>query len=217
MARIKARRIFSLVGWTLGATLTLAGIIKAERLLVKAYTTANGLAQNTVNRIVRDSRGFLWFCTEDGLSRYDGYTFTNYGVEQGLPDNQVRDLLETITYEMRENFTASARQAMSTVAGQVFTLVQAAGGGVDNCSYTLTPTRDVFTAKGGNSTINVACGAGCGWRVVSNQSWATFPASNVGLGNGAVTYTVAAKRSTNGRAATITIGNQSFAIKQKGR
>src|SRR5215813_4634520 len=66
-----------------------------ERLPVKAYTTADGLAQNAVNRIVRDSRGFLWFCTEEGLSRYDGYTFTNYGVEQGLPSGQVRDLLET--------------------------------------------------------------------------------------------------------------------------
>jgi ligand-binding sensor domain-containing protein len=33
--------------------------------------------------------------TEDGLSRYDGYTFTNYGTEQGLPNRRVRDLLET--------------------------------------------------------------------------------------------------------------------------
>jgi ligand-binding sensor domain-containing protein/two-component sensor histidine kinase len=67
----------------------------AEHLPIKTYTTADGLAQNAVNRIVRDSRGFLWFCTEDGLSRYDGYTFTNYGVEQGLPSGQVIDLLET--------------------------------------------------------------------------------------------------------------------------
>src|SRR5262249_39971346 len=34
-------------------------------------------------------------CTNDGLSRYDGYTFTNYSVEQGLPDSEVRELLET--------------------------------------------------------------------------------------------------------------------------
>ena len=66
-----------------------------EQLPIKTYTTSEGLAQNSVNRIVRDSRGFLWFCTEGGLSRYDGYSFTNYGVEQGLPDSQVRDLLET--------------------------------------------------------------------------------------------------------------------------
>ena len=73
----------------------LSAIGDGERLPIRTYTTADGLAQNVINRIVRDSRGFLWFCTDDGLSRYDGYTFTNYGVEQGLPGAQVRDLLET--------------------------------------------------------------------------------------------------------------------------
>lgn len=67
----------------------------AERLPIKTYTTADGLAHNDINRIVRDSRGFLWFCTADGLSRFDGYTFTNYGTDQGLPHPRVNDLLET--------------------------------------------------------------------------------------------------------------------------
>ena len=57
----------------------------AQRLPIKTYTTADGLAHNTVNRIVKDSRGFLWFCTAGGLSRFDGYTFTNFGPDQGLP------------------------------------------------------------------------------------------------------------------------------------
>jgi ligand-binding sensor domain-containing protein len=68
---------------------------RAERLPIKAYTTADGLANNAVNRILRDSRGFLWFCTNEGLSRFDGYSFTNYGIEQGLPSAIVNDLLET--------------------------------------------------------------------------------------------------------------------------
>ncbi len=67
----------------------------AERLPIKNYTTADGLAHNVVNRVVRDSRGFLWFCTREGLSRFDGYSFTNYGIEQGLPSAIVNDLLET--------------------------------------------------------------------------------------------------------------------------
>ncbi|HKA17576.1 MAG TPA: two-component regulator propeller domain-containing protein [Blastocatellia bacterium] len=67
----------------------------AERLPIKAYTTVDGLACNNINKIVRDSRGFIWFCTADGLSRFDGYSFTNLGTDLGLPHSEVMDLLET--------------------------------------------------------------------------------------------------------------------------
>lgn len=69
--------------------------LDAQQLPIRAYTTADGLPHNDVRRIVRDSRGFLWFCTADGLARFDGYAFTRYGTEQGLPDSYVNDLLET--------------------------------------------------------------------------------------------------------------------------
>jgi signal transduction histidine kinase/ligand-binding sensor domain-containing protein len=68
--------------------------LTAEKLPIKSYTTADGLAHNTIMRIRRDSHGFLWFCTLRGLSRFDGYSFTNYGAEQGLR-GQIRDVLET--------------------------------------------------------------------------------------------------------------------------
>src|SRR5215211_2105257 len=67
----------------------------AQRLSFQKYTSANGLAQDNVNKIVRDKRGFLWFCTGDGLSRFDGHRFKNYTQEQGLPHRNVTDLLET--------------------------------------------------------------------------------------------------------------------------
>jgi signal transduction histidine kinase/ligand-binding sensor domain-containing protein len=79
----------------LAVLLLLPSAARAERLPVRSYTTADGLAHNEINKIVRDSRGFLWFATNDGLSRFDGYTFMNYGVEQGLPHPTVMDLLET--------------------------------------------------------------------------------------------------------------------------
>lgn len=69
--------------------------VQAERLPLKLFSTADGLPHNTINRIVRDSRGFLWLCTEEGLSRFDGYAFTNYGTEHGLPHTSINDLLET--------------------------------------------------------------------------------------------------------------------------
>jgi ligand-binding sensor domain-containing protein/signal transduction histidine kinase len=68
---------------------------KGELLPIKTYTTADGLAADSVNGIVADSRGFLWFCTSEGLSRFDGYRFVSYGVEDGLPHPAVFTMAET--------------------------------------------------------------------------------------------------------------------------
>ena len=69
--------------------------VLSEQLPVKNYTIADGLARDYINRIKQDSRGFIWFCTNEGISRFDGYAFTNYGVADGLPDRVVNDFLET--------------------------------------------------------------------------------------------------------------------------
>src|SRR5258708_35712 len=66
----------------------------AERLPIRVYTTADGLARDRIVRIVPDSRGYVWFCTTEGVSRFDGYGFVNYGTEQGLPGRIVNDFLE---------------------------------------------------------------------------------------------------------------------------
>ncbi len=70
-------------------------ILKAERLPIKTYTVADGLLRDTAYKIKQDSRGFLWFCTQEGVSRFDGYAFTNFTVADGLPDRHANDFLET--------------------------------------------------------------------------------------------------------------------------
>ena len=65
----------------------------AERLPLRTYTTEDGLAHARVRRIVADPRGFLWFCTIDGLSRFDGALFVTYRTSDGLADPWVTDLL----------------------------------------------------------------------------------------------------------------------------
>src|SRR5207244_6159618 len=68
---------------------------RAERLPVKTYTVADGLLRDAVYKIKQDSRGFLWFCTAEGVSRFDGYGFTNFTIADGLPDGHANDFLET--------------------------------------------------------------------------------------------------------------------------
>jgi PAS domain S-box-containing protein len=39
------------------------------------FSVEHGLSQSTVQAIVQDRTGFLWFGTEEGLNRFDGYSF----------------------------------------------------------------------------------------------------------------------------------------------
>lgn len=42
------------------------------------FSSKNGLTSNSVNAIIKDRNGFMWFATEDGLNRFDGLNFTAY-------------------------------------------------------------------------------------------------------------------------------------------
>ena len=116
----------------------------AERLPLRHFTIVDGLADNTIYRMVRDSRGYLWFCTSGGLSRFDGSFFTTYRVQDGLPADRVHQLLETRAGEYwvataagvaRWNPEASAkarftvfRQSKDALADRVEDLAEDAGG-----------------------------------------------------------------------------------------
>lgn len=41
-------------------------------------TLEQGLSQSGIYCVIQDSRGFMWFGTQDGLNRYDGYNFIVY-------------------------------------------------------------------------------------------------------------------------------------------
>ena len=77
------------------ALFVVGSLLNARRLPIRGYTTADGLASDQVYCIHQDAHGFLWFCTAEGLSRFDGYSFANYHTADGLPGNLVRKLIET--------------------------------------------------------------------------------------------------------------------------
>ena len=52
--------------------------ISGQSFNIETFTTKNGLANDNVRAFAVDSSGFLWIATWDGISRYDGYSFTNY-------------------------------------------------------------------------------------------------------------------------------------------
>ena len=55
------------------ATGAMTNTIRFERISLR-----EGLSQGTINTILQDDQGYMWFGTEDGLNKYDGYNFTVY-------------------------------------------------------------------------------------------------------------------------------------------
>ena len=50
-------------------------------------STADGLSQTKVGQIVQDDQGFMWFGTQYGLNRYDGYNFKVFAHDPGNPNS----------------------------------------------------------------------------------------------------------------------------------
>ena len=62
-------------------------ITDAKGLRFTRISPADGLSQTRVAQIVQDDRGFMWFGTQYGLDRYDGYNFKVFVHESGNPNS----------------------------------------------------------------------------------------------------------------------------------
>ena len=120
----------------------------------------------------------------------------------------------TVPYSVAANSTTSARTGTLTVAGQTFTVNQAALA----CSYTLSADESV---GGGRRRVRIderrRRPTGCAWTGVSNNtSWLTVTSGASGTGNGTVAFNATANPNTSPRTGTITIGGQTFSVNQAG-
>ncbi len=52
--------------------------IMSQDIVFKHYTVDDGLSQSAVNCITQTRDGYLWFGTQEGLNRYNGYEFQIY-------------------------------------------------------------------------------------------------------------------------------------------
>lgn len=63
--------------------------IRFERITSEIFKIEKGLSVNSINCILQDSQGYMWFGTWDGLNKYDGYTFKVYRSNYLEEDNQL--------------------------------------------------------------------------------------------------------------------------------
>jgi hypothetical protein len=116
----------------------------------------------------------------------------------------------SVGYSVAAN-TGGARSGTASIAGQTFTVMQAAAA--TSCSYTIAPTSQNAPAGATSGTVAVTSGTGCAWTATSNASWLTVTSGATGTGNGSVGYNVAANTGA-ARTGTLTIGGQAFSVTQ---
>ncbi|HET8677846.1 MAG TPA: BACON domain-containing carbohydrate-binding protein, partial [Blastocatellia bacterium] len=120
----------------------------------------------------------------------------------------------SVSLEIRDNFTSSARLGTVTVGSENFTVVQEGRGA--SCGYTVSPTFAAYQVGGGSGTLNITTSAACGWRAVSAQSWIEITSTEVGIGGATINYTVSTNTTGAVRDGAIVVGGQSLKVKQKG-
>ncbi|MFL9830266.1 two-component regulator propeller domain-containing protein [Flavobacterium sp. ST-87] len=67
-----------------------------EKYTIGYIGIENGLANNAVTSVYKDKRGLMWFGTYDGISRYDGYNFSNYRNQPNDANSLINNRVVTI-------------------------------------------------------------------------------------------------------------------------
>jgi hypothetical protein len=82
------------------------------------------------------------------------------------------------------------------------------------CTFSLSASAQSFEAPGGTGNVTVTTSSGCTWSATSSESWLTVISGASGTGAGVVMFRVAANTSGLARAASLTIGGQTFTVNQ---
>ncbi len=100
--KVLSRGAFFIIFWFLAISNGVSANTRGEqRLAFRHISLEHGLSQTTVNSMLQDRRGFMWFGTYDGLNKYDGYHFTVYRKVPNNPKSLSFDLVRSL-YEDRQ-------------------------------------------------------------------------------------------------------------------
>ena len=62
-------------------------VVDGKDIRFTRLSTEDGLSQTRVSQIVQDDQGFMWFGSQYGLNRYDGYKFKVFKHEPGVANS----------------------------------------------------------------------------------------------------------------------------------
>jgi len=108
----------------------------------------------------------------------------------------------------------AAPPCLSVTSGSVSAPSGTTGSQGQACTFSLSASSQSFDAMGGTGNVTVTTSTGCAWSATSSESWLTVVSGASGTGAGVVMFRVAANTSGLARAASLTIGGQTFTVNQ---
>lgn len=89
------------------------GLQAQSDIKFKRITINDGLSLSSVYCIYQDSKGFMWFATEDGLNKYDGRNFTIYNHTPSNSNSLSYKWIESILEDSYGNFWLGSRHGLT--------------------------------------------------------------------------------------------------------
>jgi ligand-binding sensor domain-containing protein/signal transduction histidine kinase/DNA-binding response OmpR family regulator len=80
--------------------------------IIKRYSIKDGLSQAVVNSISQDDKGWMWFATDDGLNRFDGYSFTVFKFDKSGPNQFHDNFVQRLFKDSKGRLWVSSRRGL---------------------------------------------------------------------------------------------------------
>jgi ligand-binding sensor domain-containing protein len=105
-----------LLSFPVGLNAGVPGLKKPHPLL-RSFSVAQGLPSSETYFVHQDRNGYIWFCTDRGVVRYDGYRMKTFTQESGLVSNTVFYVYED--YKGRLWFVSASRELCYYEGGRI--------------------------------------------------------------------------------------------------
>ena len=186
---------FDLIKYALQLTLlvVLIGPLSAvfagqENIRFQRITLEDGLSQESVLSIFQDSEGYMWFGTQEGLNRYDGYQFKVFARSTRKESTLSSDWIYSISESNDGLLWVGTSDGANVFDKKSQTFQTFKHDPLDPTSLDNNNVRVVF--KDSTDTIWLGTDVGLNRYIPSQQNFKHYPLTGAGLGRNANIYTI---------------------------
>lgn len=129
-------------------------LVRAQQVVFSGYAINDGLSQSVVNCIFQDSKGFMWFGTQNGLNKFNVYSFEVFTYNPNDSNSITNNWINGITEDKENNLWIATKGGLVKFSTREkrFNRIRYTTpyeGTADNCIY------DVKCTRNGNIFINM--------------------------------------------------------------